>query len=72
MKIYLEGESTSLFIKNEIDRVSNNVDILMSRFSFSEVTNLKAFNDARKKYEKDNAIPRMKEQLKALRFLLKK
>ncbi len=74
MKIFLEGEPSKTLLRTQLDKVENSVEIIMSRFSFSKYQNMTASEIAKKRteYEKAEDVPKMKQQIKVLKFLLKK
>jgi hypothetical protein len=70
--MYLEHEPTSAFIKSEIEKVRAKIDRRMGLFIFDEVmVDKKTVAKMRKAHEKQYEVPHLRDQLYALRFLLK-
>lgn len=66
IKIYLESGPTLEYINLEIDRLENKITLLSNSFDRSQYKDPK---EAFKKYEKDMGIPRLRVQLRTLRFI---
>lgn len=67
IKNYLIESPTEEFVTKEIQRIENRINALMTLF------NAKAYKEPKKameKFERDNGIPHLREQLRALRFIL--
>lgn len=67
IKNYLTESPTEEFIKKEIGRVENRINALMALF------NAAAYKEPKKameKFERENGVPRLRDQLRALRFIL--
>lgn len=72
IKLYLERSPTSSFIKSEIERIENRIELLMNQFFAIHIAYNPSMSPLRRKYEKENDIPKLKMQLKTLRFILKR
>lgn len=68
---YLESCPTKEFVKKEIDRIENRITIIDANFSHLAIGHENAIKTARKEYEKENGIPHLRIQLRALRFINK-
>jgi hypothetical protein len=67
IKNYLTENPTEEFVSKEIARIENRINALMALFD------AKAYKEPKKameKFERDNGIPKLREQLRALRFIL--
>lgn len=73
MKCFLEGDPSKTLLRGQLEKVENTIEIAMTRFSFQQFQNMSAAEVAKKRkdYEKAEDIPKMKEQVKVLKFLLK-
>lgn len=67
MKDYLTAGPTEEFILKEVKRIEDRINSLMSIFDEKAYKEPKM---ARLKFEKDNGIPHLKSQLKALWYIL--
>lgn len=67
MKDYLTTNPTEEFVTKEINRIENRINALMALF---DPTAYKEPKIAMHKFERDNGIPHLREQLRALRFIL--
>lgn len=68
VKLYLESDPKEQFIDLEIDRLQNKIAVLSNRFNRDDY---KDPTTAFKKYEKDFDIPKMRTQLRTLRYIKK-
>lgn len=67
IKNYLTESPTEEFITKEIQRIEDRINALIALF------NPKAYKEpktAMQKFERDNGIPKLRDQLRALRFIL--
>ena len=73
IKLYLETNPSSEFLKSEVYRLKTALAVYETRFSQSiipsEIT--QSVKLRRKLYEKENSVPKLKTQLKNLQFILK-
>lgn len=67
MKDYLTAGPTEEFISKEVKRIEDRINSLMSLFDEKAYKEPKT---ARLKFEKDNGIPHLRSQLKALWYIL--
>lgn len=68
--LYLESNPEEIFIGREIGRIENRMKLIYDQFpDIGGWQN--ADKDRRKEYEKINDIPKLKKQLKVLRFIKK-
>lgn len=65
---YLEDAPDELYLGREIARIENRIKLIIEGFPKWEV---KSPSDIQKAYERDNDMPRLKQQLKTLRFIKK-
>lgn len=68
---YLESSPEESFIKKEIARIEKIIQNVSDRFVAAGYKDLTAEKKARKEFLKEYGIPKMKEQLKTLKFILK-
>lgn len=71
IRLYLEKSPTIDFIKKEIDRIENRINLIDSHFSHSEQADEFLVKQLKKEYDKENGIPQLRIQLRALRFIKK-
>lgn len=71
--LYLETTPSPSFLKQEIERIENKITLRMSGFVLEGVDQMpKSFAlKARKNYEKQYDVPKLREQVRTMRFLLK-
>lgn len=68
--LYLESNPNEIFIGREIARLENRMKLIYDQFP--DIGGwMEADKDRRKEYEKINDIPKIRRQLKVLRFLKK-
>lgn len=65
--LYLESMPDDGFVKNEIIRLENRINAILNQF---DPTLYKDPKPAKMKYEKDMKIPRLREQVRTLRYIL--
>lgn len=68
IEMYLKESPTEDFIKKEKERIESRINSIMSLFNEEAYKNPKP---AKLKFESDNGIPHLKQQLKTLIFILK-
>ena len=71
IKAYLSTNPSEEFVRSEIDRITSLVKAIDDRFVNVGFKTLVAEKKARKEFLKDYGVPKMNEQLKTLRFILK-
>jgi len=71
IRTYLETSPSSEFVKSEIYRLETLITAIMARFSMESIKDEYSKKLAKKKHEKDNEIPKYREQIRNLRFILK-
>ncbi len=64
---YIEGMPEEGFVKNEIKRLENRINRFLNEFNPKDYKDPKA---ALKKYEADMGIPKLRKQIRVLRFIL--
>lgn len=73
--MYLESEPTESFIRQEISRVENKITLRMNQFPLDhyQQTNVdpRTVNKLKRDHEKKYDVPKLREQVRTLRFLLK-
>lgn len=68
--LYLESNPDEIFLNREIGRLENRVKLIYDQFP--DVGGwMEADKDRRREYEKINDIPKIRRQLRVLRFLKK-
>lgn len=75
IRSYLQSEPSEIFIKKSLEDIQFKISIIKERFPIFmqiEKRNGHTINQIETKYFKDNHIPLYTEQVKALKFLLKK
>lgn len=73
IKLYLETNPNSEFVKSEVYRLKTALSVYETRFSQSIIPSerTQSVKLRRKQYEKENGVPKLKTQLKNLQFILK-
>jgi hypothetical protein len=69
---YVESEPSPEFIKSEIERIEAKINLRMAGFDTESIKDWakKDFNKVKKEYEKFHEIPKLREQVRTLRYLL--
>lgn len=70
---YIETNPSQSFMKSEIEKVENKINLRMGQFCLDDYQDLdkKTVNKLRKQHEKKYEVPHLREQVRTLRFLLK-
>lgn len=70
---YLESEPKESFVKSEIQKCEDKITIRMSHFVLNNVEELdkKTVTKLKKAHEKLHEIPKLREQVRTLRYILK-
>lgn len=66
--LYLESGATEEFVRKEYDRLHNKVRLIDEGYDYFKL--FCAAEDPRHEYELETGLPRLKEQLKTIEFLL--
>ena len=70
--MYLEHQPSASFIKSEIEKVRAKIDRRMGLFIFDDgMVDKKTVSKMRKAHEKQYEVPHLRDQLYALKFLIK-
>lgn len=71
---YIESNPDPAFVKGELVKVQAKIDLRMNMFSLAGIDEMDrpSVTKLRKAHEKTYEVPHLREQVKALKFLLKK
>jgi hypothetical protein len=72
IRTYLETKPTDYFVISELAKTKKLITALLGRFSHGKITNSNIITAMKKNYEKENGIPKMRDHVRALQYLLKK
>ena len=68
---YIETNPNEEYIKNEIINLKQRVSFRMAEYEYEEKKSKKENAKLRRLYEKQFEIPKLKEQIKTLKFILR-
>lgn len=68
---YVESIPSESFVKKEIERVKERINLRMNAFVVNEKWDLMTIKKEKKKHRKSYEIPKLEEQLRALNYILK-
>lgn len=71
--MYLESNPDELFIKQEIEKVETKINLRMQQFILDDIENKpkSLVSKLKRQHEKQYDIPKLREQVRTLRYLLK-
>lgn len=73
VRSYLQTNPKKEFIQNEYDRVTNRMSMIGLNFSHDLLSqNADVIKKKRAEYEKEQGVPKLREQQKCLKFILSK
>lgn len=73
IKMYLDTQPTAAFIKKECERLENSISLRMMYFVLdgAEALPKTTITKLKRDYEKRHDIPKLRQQVKTMRFILK-
>lgn len=70
VKKYLETQPREEFVRKELHRLADKIEIVKDAFSLPQDLKVKEATKLRKEFEKTHEVPKMKAQLKTLQYIL--